>query len=78
MFKEITQKEIIEFMKNPENGELVKHLDSWFIKKTEERNIHDILCLVQAISIFCGIAGREIAELKVLLNSDQGKGFYNA
>lgn len=75
MFEEITQKEIIEFTKSPENGELVKHLDSWFTKRTEERNIHDILCLIQCISIFCGIASKEIAELKATLNSKSWKKF---
>lgn len=78
MFKEITQKNITEFMKNKENAELVQAIDKWFTQKTQEQNIDDILCLIQCISIFCGMAGKEMAELKAILNSDSGKGFYNA
>jgi hypothetical protein len=73
---EVSQLEIKKFMEDPTNAELVRSIDLWFTQKTSEGNLLDILCFVQAISILCGIAGREMKELQAILNG--GKTFGNA
>lgn len=71
-FPEVTKEMVQEFMTKKENAELIVLIDKWFTKKTEERDLDGILCLIQAISIFCGIAAKEIIELQALLN-DKGQ-----
>jgi hypothetical protein len=72
------QKDIAEFMKKTENSELVQYLDKWFVRKTQDQDINDILTLIECFGIFLKISGQEIAELNAILNSESGKGFYNA
>ena len=56
--------DISEFMQNEENKRLMAIIDSWFQTRTEQKNLKDFLCFIQCISIFFGIAKKEMQELE--------------
>jgi hypothetical protein len=70
----ITRDQLIKFMQNEDNAELIKQVDDFFIKRIADKDIEGMLCFIEAISIIIGIAGRELKEFQVLLHGGRYSG----
>ena len=66
---EVTKEMFERFMREKDNAEILIVLDRWFQKKTGQQNINDILCLIQGVSILAQLAGKEMVELQMILQS---------